>query len=41
MNTREMLLSMHFMRQHHKVMEQREEKEVYLADGFTQRNQRP
>ena len=37
---KEMLLNMHFMNKHCQVLEQRVEKEVFMANGFTQRNQR-
>lgn len=40
MTKKEMLLNMHFLNKHFQVLEQREEKEVFLANGFTQRNQR-
>jgi len=35
---KEIFLNLHFMRHYFSVIEQREEKEVYLANGFTQRN---
>ena len=35
---REIHLNLHFMRHYFSILEQREEKEVYLANGFTQRN---
>ena len=37
---REIHLNLHFMRHYHQIIEQREDKEVYLANGFTQRNQK-
>ena len=36
----ELMLNMHFLNKHISVLEQREEKEVFMANGFTQRNQR-
>ena len=32
---REIFLNLHFMRHYFSILEQREEKEVYLANGFT------
>ena len=38
MTQKELLLNMHFLNKHFQVLEQREEKEVFMANGFTQRN---
>ena len=35
MEDRDMFLNLHFFRHYHSVLEQREDKEVYLANGFT------
>ena len=40
MEEREILLNLHFFKHYHSILEQREEKDVYFANGFTQRNQR-
>ena len=38
LDRKHLFLSLHFMKQHYTVLEQRGEKDVYLANGFTQRN---
>jgi len=35
MAERDLMLNMHFYQHYHSVLEQREEKEVYMAHGFT------
>jgi len=34
------MLNMHFLNKHIQVLEHRAEKDVFMANGFTQRNQR-
>ena len=40
MSAREAIVTSYFLNHYHKVIENRAEKDVYLANGFTQRNQR-
>lgn len=40
LNNRERLLNQHFFHHYYTVKEQRQQKDVYLSHGFTQRNQK-
>ena len=40
LTNQEMMMHMHFLNKHARIIEQREEKDVFMANGFTQMNQR-